>query len=75
MSQRSNTRAPCIPCEKDAGIDAKPVPADTSGAATSVVFCGDPAQVRAGFAIALQLMGIDAPMLEVSERDPHAGGK
>jgi hypothetical protein len=74
MSEPSDTRTPCIPGEKDAGVDAKPVPAGISGAATSLVFCGDPAQVRTGFAIALQLMGVQ-PMPEVGERDPPAGGK
>ena len=32
--------------------------------ATTIVFAGDPAQVEAGFLIALQLLGIDAPMPE-----------
>ena len=37
---------------------------------TTIVFAGDPAQVEAGFLIALQLLGIDAPM-----PDRHTGGR
>ena len=39
-------------------------------AGSSIVFGGDPAQVGAGFALALKLMGIVAPVPEVSEPDP-----
>jgi len=40
---------------------------------SSVVFCGDPAKVRTGFALALKLMGIDAPSPDESGRDPKQG--
>ena len=41
-----------------------------SHAASSIVFCGDPTLVGAGFALALKLMGIVAPAPDVSEPDP-----
>jgi hypothetical protein len=44
------------PFGNDKGIDPKLIPADPATAGSSVAFCGDPAQVTAGFAIALQLM-------------------
>jgi hypothetical protein len=62
------------PFGHDKGIDPKLIPADPATAGSSVVFCGDPAQVTAGFAIALQLMGIDAPVPDVSEHDPPKQG-
>ncbi len=37
---------------------------------TTIVFAGDPADVKAGFLIALQLMGIDPPMPEPRDGDP-----
>jgi hypothetical protein len=40
-----------------------------SRAGSSIVFCGDPAQVGAGFAVALKLMGV-APAPDVSKPDP-----
>lgn len=39
-------------------------------AGSSVVFCGDPTLVGAGFALALKLMGIVAPAPDVSKTDP-----
>jgi hypothetical protein len=42
--------------------------AEPKCARSSVVFCDDPAHVRAGFAIALRLMGVDMPMLDVEHR-------
>ena len=50
--------------------DPPPVAADPVCAGTTVVFSGDPAQVSAGFALALQLLGIDA-----SEQMPRAGDR
>ena len=41
---------------------------DPTSARSSVVFCSDPAHVRAGFAIALKLMGFDMPMPNVEDR-------
>ena len=64
---------PSNPFAHDKGIDPKSIPADSATAESSVVFCDDPPQVEAGFAIALQLMGIDAPVPDVSEHDPPKG--
>jgi hypothetical protein len=61
---------PSPPFGSDKTTDPKSIPAQPARAGSSVVFCGDPAQVRTGFALALQLMGIDAPLPDVSERDP-----
>ena len=41
---------------------------DPTSARSSVVYCSDPAEVRAGFAIALKMMGFDVPMPEVEDR-------
>ena len=41
---------------------------DPMSARSCVVFCNDPADVRAGFAIALNLMGFDIPMPDVEDR-------
>jgi hypothetical protein len=41
---------------------------DPTSARSSVVFCSDPADVRAGFAIALKLMGFDTPIPHVEDR-------
>ena len=43
---------------------------DSTSARSSVVFCSDPADVRAGFAIALKLMGLDTSMPDVEDRSP-----
>jgi hypothetical protein len=50
--------------------EPKPGSAGPIGAGPGVQFSGDPAQVRAGFALALKLMGIDAPLPDVCEPDP-----
>jgi hypothetical protein len=39
-----------------------PIAADPVRDGTTIVFAGDPAQVRAGFLLALQLLGLDALM-------------
>jgi hypothetical protein len=48
-------------------------PADQAATGSSIVFCGDPVTVRAGFALALHLMGMDAEVPDVSERDQQEG--
>ena len=40
-------------------------------AGSSIVLCGDPAQVQAGSALALKLIGVAAPLPHVSGSDPH----
>jgi hypothetical protein len=62
------------PFGNDKAINLKSIPADPATAGLSVVFCGDTVQVRAGFVIALQLMGMDAPPPDVSEDDPQKQG-
>lgn len=56
------------------GQDKASDPADPSAAGSSVVFCGDPAQVSAGFALALRLMGMDVPVQDASVPDPPKKG-
>jgi hypothetical protein len=51
------------PSEND-DVDLRPITADPGHPSSTAVFAGDPAQVRAGFALALQLLGFDAPMPE-----------
>jgi hypothetical protein len=50
--------------------DPEPGSAGPAGAGSSVTFCGDPSQISAGFALALKLMGIDAPVPDVCASDP-----
>jgi len=42
---------------------------DPARTGATLVFAGDPSQVSAGFALALRLMGLDAPLPDVSARD------
>ena len=56
------------PAGQNEAIDPQSMPADPVTVGSSVVFYGDPAQVRAGFALALQLMGVDEPVPDVGER-------
>jgi hypothetical protein len=65
---------PPLPLINDEKINPKAIPTYPAAAGSSAVFSGDPAQVRIGFAIALQLMGIDAPVSHVSESDPSKQG-
>ena len=60
---------PSFPSGNGKAIDPEPAAAESAGAGPSIVFCADPAQVRAGFALALQLMGIDAPVADVPARN------
>jgi hypothetical protein len=62
-------KQPVSPSEHD-DVDPPPVTTDPVRDGTTVVFSGDPAQVSAGFALALQLMGMDA-----SEQMPRAGDR
>jgi hypothetical protein len=55
-------------CGNDDDTDMPSVAADPACSGSTVVFAGDPSQVSAGFALALRLMGLDAPMPE--PRDP-----
>jgi hypothetical protein len=71
VDKRNN---PPLPLGNNEAISPKAIPAYPVVAGSSVVFSGDPAQARIGFAIALQLMGIDVPMPDVSERDPPRQG-
>lgn len=41
-------------------IDPRPIAPDSAANGSCVVFCGDPTEVGAGFALALRLMGVDA---------------
>jgi hypothetical protein len=50
--------------------EPEPGSAGSIGAGPSVQFSGDPARVRAGFALALKLMGIDAPLPDGFEPNP-----
>jgi hypothetical protein len=52
------------------GADVQSTAAGPDCAGSAVVFSGDPAEVRAGFVIALKLMGIVAPMPEPCAGDP-----
>ena len=45
------------------------------GADSAVVFFGDPARVREGFALALHAMGIGASIPDVVARDPSEQGE
>jgi hypothetical protein len=45
------------------------------GAGSSVVFSGDPAMVREGFALALRAMGIAAPIPNAGARDQSEQGE
>jgi hypothetical protein len=52
----------------DDEIDMPSVAADSACSGCTVVFAGDPSQVSAGFALALRLMGLDAPLPEPCDR-------
>lgn len=60
---------------QDEAIHPQAIPADPSVTGSSVVFCGDPAQVSAGFAMALRLMGVDVPVQDDSEANPLEKGE
>ncbi|MBR1124682.1 hypothetical protein JQ628_24375 [Bradyrhizobium lablabi] len=61
---------PQITSESDDTSHPKP-----AAAGSTIVFYGDPAQVSAGFALALQLMGMDAEMPDAGEHDLRRKGK
>lgn len=71
MDKRKNLAVPSSGHDKTSS--AEPIPADPVSEST-IVFCGDPAQVSAGLAVALRLMGIDQPAPDVSEHEPPDKG-
>jgi hypothetical protein len=56
-------KQPSPPSEND-DVDLPPIASDPVRAGSTIVFSGDPAEVSAGFALALQLLGIDPPTAE-----------
>ena len=62
-------KQPSPPSENDS-VDPPVIAAEAVEAGTTVVFAGDPEQVSAGFLIALQLLGIGAPMAGTCPDDP-----
>ena len=72
MDKRKQLSPP--PSRQDEAIHPQAIPADPSITGSGVVFCGDPAQVSAGFAMALRLMGVDVPVQDGSEYDPLKQG-
>lgn len=72
MGKRNDCSTPRSGTAK--AIDPKAAPVDRAAPITTVVFCGDPVQIRRGFALALQLMGIDAPVPDDDECDQPRQG-
>jgi hypothetical protein len=66
---------PTSPFGNDESIDPASIPAEQALAGSSVVYCGDATLVSDGFAIALHLMGIGAPVVDVNARDQPEQGE
>lgn len=61
---------PSFSTRDDSGADPTSPEIDSAGAGDTIVFAGDPSQVRIGFAMALRLMGLDAPAPNIGECAP-----